>query len=54
MKRLRNVLTLLEFTLRATLLIFLEPKTTVTWSREGKQVNLSVRFYNHLSDTEID
>lgn len=54
MKRLRNVLIILEFALRAILVCFQEPKTAVTWDREGKQINLSIRFYNHLLDDEIE
>lgn len=54
MKRLRNVSIILEFALRAILVCFQEPKTDVTWSREGKQINFSIRIYNHLSDNETN
>jgi hypothetical protein len=54
MRRLRSTLTIMEFALRAIWLTFQEPKTTVRWERQGKQLNLSVNVYNHLFDDEIE
>jgi hypothetical protein len=47
MKQLRSTLIIMEFALRAIWLIFQEPKTSVTWERKGKQLNLSIKVYNH-------
>lgn len=54
MKRLRNTLIIVEFALRAISLLWQEPKVAVTWSRGGKQLNLTVNVYNHLLDDEVD
>lgn len=53
MRRLRDSLTIMEFALRAVWLRWCEPKTAVTWRREGKQLILSVRVYNNLLDDEV-
>jgi hypothetical protein len=54
MKRLRDTVTIMEFALRATILLWQESKTAVCWKREYKQVTLSIIVFNHLSDDEID
>jgi hypothetical protein len=54
MKRLRDTFTIMEFALRAILLLWQEPKTAVTWKREGKRLCLLVDIYNHLFNDEIE
>ena len=54
MRRLHDTLTIIEFALRAILLLWQEPKTAVTWKSECKRVTLSVNAYNHLFDEEIE
>lgn len=52
MKRLHNILTILHFACTAIKFVCIEPKIEVTWSREGKQVQLAIAFTNHLFDSE--
>ena len=53
MKRLYSTLIIIEFALRAIVLLWQEPKTSVTWKRLGKQLKFSINIDNHLFNDEI-
>ena len=53
MRQLHNTYIIIEFVLRAISTVWQEPKTSVKWERQGKQLSLSVSIFNHLLNDEI-